>query len=144
MKRLLNYILPIFILALTSCHSTIHEHPDAGDALVTLTMNVKTAGPEIYSVIEYTNESRVIFSAKDYRFPNSRSDIRATLSQHLAKTAVDTEHSFNVIPLSLTLIKRSPITLFNSVRHQDDIHFWLGAISPLKGLLTTITTIPII
>ena len=92
MKRLLNYILPIFILALTSCHSTIHEHPDAGDALVTLTMNVKTAGPEIYSVIEYTNESRVIFSAKDYRFPNSRSDIRATLSQHLAKTAVDTEH----------------------------------------------------
>lgn len=91
MKRLLIYILPIIVLALTGCHSTVHEHPDAGDAFVTLTMKVKTAGPEIYSVIEYTNESRVIFSAKDYRFPNSRSDIRSTLSQHLAKTAVDTE-----------------------------------------------------
>lgn len=92
MKRLFLYILPFFILALTACHSTVHEHPDAGDALVTLTMKVKTAGPEIYSVIEYSGESRVIFDAKDYRFPNSRSDISATLSQHLAKTAVDTEY----------------------------------------------------
>ncbi len=91
MKKFILYILPILMTALASCHSTVHEHPDAGDALVTLTMNVKTAGPDLYSVIEYTGNNRVTYNPKDYIFPNSRTDLSSKLAHNLEKTSIDTE-----------------------------------------------------
>ncbi len=120
MKRLLIYILPFIAFALTGCHSSIHEHPDAGDALVTLSMKVKTAGPEIYSVIEYTNTSRVIYNAKDYRFPNSRSEISEMLSHHLSKTAVDTEKWDMRLVWELYAGSREDIRNGNAVLMQRD------------------------
>lgn len=90
MNRILSHILSILtVVMLSSCHSTIHEHPDAGDATVTLTMKVKTAGPDLYTVIEYTGNSRVQYKAHEYQLPNSRSDLAAQLKSYLAASSID-------------------------------------------------------
>lgn len=89
MKQLFIGILSLLVFVLTGCHATIHEHPDAGNASVTLTMRVKTAGPELYQIIEYTGNSRVTYKAKEYQFPNSRFDIASKLSEYLSQNAID-------------------------------------------------------
>lgn len=119
-KRMLTYLLPILAIMMVGCHDTIHEHPDAGDGLISLTMKVKTAGPEIYSVIEYTGSTQVEYDAHDYRFPNSRSDIRETLSQHLSKTAVNTENWDLRIVWELYSGSREDISNDNAILMQRD------------------------
>lgn len=89
MKQILRYILPIVSLLLVSCHGTIHEHPDAGDASVSLTMRVKTSGPELFTVVEYTGNSRVQYKSHEFQFPNSRTDLATQLSAYLSKNTVD-------------------------------------------------------
>lgn len=89
MRQFLIGILVMLTLVITGCHATIHEHPDAGDASVTLTMRVKTAGPELYQVIEYTGNSRVTYKAHEYHLPNSRFDLASKLSEYLSQNAID-------------------------------------------------------
>lgn len=91
MKRTFAALLPVLLaLILSGCCETIHEHPDAGTAHITLTMNVKKSGPELYTVIEYDGSNKTIFSANEYDI-FSRADMRSTLAELLARTAIDTE-----------------------------------------------------
>ena len=87
-KYSLFFVLSTLIM--TSCCDTIHEHPDAGCARVTLTMNIKKSGPELYTVIEYDGTNKTIFSANEYDI-FSRADMRSTLAELLARTAIDTD-----------------------------------------------------
>lgn len=83
-------LLTALSLLLSSCCETIHEHPEGGCAELTLTMNIKKAGPELYTVIEYDGSNKTIYDAKNYDI-FSRADMRSTLAEHLARTAVDPE-----------------------------------------------------
>lgn len=89
MRQLKLIILSILALAVSSCHETIHEHPDEGAAAISLRIDVKKSGPELYKVIEYDGTSRTIYSAQDYKFPNSRADLESTLQDYLAKSSVN-------------------------------------------------------
>lgn len=92
LRRISRLVVVAIVSALlSSCCETIHEHPDAGCASITLTMNVKKAGPELYTVIEYDGTNKTVFDAKDYDI-FSRADMQSTLAGYLARTAVDTEH----------------------------------------------------
>lgn len=77
-------------LLMSACCDTIHEHPEAGCAHISLTMNIKKSGPELYTVIEYDGSNKTIFSANEYDI-FSRADMRSILAEHLARTSVDTE-----------------------------------------------------
>lgn len=46
-------------LMLTSCHETIHEHPDGTEASVTVTLTVDNHEPELYTVVDYTDGTPV-------------------------------------------------------------------------------------
>lgn len=91
MKYRLIYHIIFISLLLTSCHDTIHEHPDAGDANVSLTMKVKTSGPELHAVVEYTSNSRYVYKAHEYKLPETRSDMAQTLSGYLEQTSINAE-----------------------------------------------------
>lgn len=90
MRKIYNSILSLLLaLVVTGCCDTIHEHPDEGAAAITLTMNVKKSGPELYKVIEYVGNDRREYNAKDYELPNTRSDLATTLAAFLAKNSID-------------------------------------------------------
>lgn len=88
-----SYIIGIlsllFAVVMTGCHGTIHEHPDEGNASVTLTMNVKKSGPELYKVIEYVGNERHEYQAMDYELPNTRSNLAQTMAEFLAMNSID-------------------------------------------------------
>lgn len=76
MKKNVLFLLSALILALgmTSCCETIHEYPDEGRAVVSLTMNVRNLAPEIYTVVDYTidNTNPGIFGIDEWRSLESR------------------------------------------------------------------------
>lgn len=82
-------LLLLFAVVTTGCHDTIHEHPDEGCASITLTMNVKKSGPELYKVIEYVGNERHEYHAMDYELPNTRSNLAQTMAEFLAKNSID-------------------------------------------------------
>lgn len=122
MRYLQFYIFALLVVALSGCHSTIHEHPDSGDAAVTLTMRVKTAGPELYEVIEYTGNSRVQYKAHEYQFPNSRGDLASQLSEYLSKNAINLENWDMRLVWELYAGTRDQIKSGEAVLMQRDFH----------------------
>lgn len=86
MKKQLLHIILFSIIAsiMSSCCETIHEYPDTGTSSVTITMHVKTAGPELYKVVDYSGGGRVTFNAKDFVAEPSRASFLATITDYLA------------------------------------------------------------